>query len=73
MQKGQWIYKITKTITGIRLQGYEGVYVEGYGDIWEYTEDTREQRVYVEEQGDIWKYKDDTRDGLDGICKTVRE
>ena len=61
MQKGQAIYKITKTIREIRgctrrrKRGYMGV-----------------QRLYkgvegictVEGYGDRWKYKDDTRDEI---------
>ena len=59
MQKGQWIYKITKTMRGIRgcicrrVRGYMRVHrrykgVEGI----------------CRRAGDIWKYKDDTRDGI---------
>ena len=59
MQKGTGIYKITKTKREIR-----GCYVEGDGDIWEYKDDTREQRGYVEEHGDTWRYKDNTKDGI---------
>ena len=52
--------------------GVEGRYkgVEGrcrrYGDIWEYKDDTREQRGYVEGYGDVWGYKDDTTP----LCKS---
>ena len=38
------------------------VYLKGYGDIWEYKDDTRELMVYLKGYGVIWEYKDDTRE-----------
>ena len=58
MQKVTGIYGSTKMIQGSR--GY--MQLEGYGDIRENKDDTREERVYVERYGKIWENKDDTRE-----------
>ena len=36
--------------------------LEGYGDIRENKDDTKEERVYVERYGKIWENKGDTRE-----------
>ena len=69
MQKGQWIYKITKTIRGIRgcicrrRRGYMGVHRRYKGV----------EGICSKSRGIYGSTKTIQGMGLDGICKTARE